>query len=150
MPKYTWGTAALAVNPAGIAAGRFADELGAFVPGAAVLAHDVQQLAALAELMAPPQVTVLLDVATPTVLGIGLAGKMGFVVSGGTTPITDFNDGVVGQVFTLLSAHALTITDGANIPLKGSVDFVMAAGDTLTLAMVNDQVWEEISRKVNL
>lgn len=150
MPKYTWSTAALAVNPAGIAATRFADELGVFLPGAAVLAHDVQQLAALAELMAPPLVTTLADDATPTVLGLGLDGRMGFTKSGGITTITDFDDGVVHQLFTLLSGHALTITDGTDILLNGSVDFVMADGDTLTLAMFNDQVWEEVGRKVNL
>ena len=150
MSKYAWGTAELGVNPSSIAMGRFADECAVFVPAATVQAHDVQQVVAMTELMAQPVVTTLLNEATPTVLGIGLAGKMGFAKTGGTTAITDFDDGVIGQLFTLLSGHAVTITDGAIIILNGSVDFVMAAGDTLTLAMINSQVWEEIARKTNL
>lgn len=91
----------------------------------------------------PDVVTTLANEATPTVVGVRLAK------TGGTTTITDFDDGVVGQSFTLLSGHAVTITDGTNILLNGSANFVMAAGDTLTLTMFNDQVWEETARKVN-
>jgi len=89
-------------------------------------------------------IVTLANDATPTVLNVALA------LTGGTTTITDFDDGVLGQTFTLKSDHAITITDGTNILLNGSADFVMAAGDTLTLSMVNDQVWEETARKVNL
>lgn len=88
--------------------------------------------------------TTLANEATPTVLSDSL------FVTGGTTTITDFDDGVVNQTIEILSAHAVTITDGSNILLEGSVDFVMAAGDSLTLTMFNDQVWEEVSRKTNL
>lgn len=91
----------------------------------------------------PSVVTTLANDATPTVLNVVLAK------TGGTTTITDFDDGVVGQTFRLLSAHAVTITDATNILLNGSGNFVMAAGDVLTLTMFNDQVWEEVSRKVN-
>ncbi len=70
--------------------------------------------------------------------------------TGGTTTITDLDDGIVGDIKYILSAHAVTITDGTNILLNGSANFVMAAGDTLTLKMFNDQVWEETARKVNL
>ena len=69
--------------------------------------------------------------------------------SGAAVRITDFDDGQVGDVFTLLAGHTVTITHGENIHLSGSVDFLMSAGDTLELAMFNDRVWEEISRKVN-
>lgn len=89
-------------------------------------------------------VVTLADDATPSVQAAN-AFK-----TGGTTTITDFDDGVVNQEITILSAHAITITDGTNILLNGSVNYVMAAGDTLTLRMFNDQVWEETSRKVNL
>lgn len=89
-------------------------------------------------------VTTLANDATPSVA----AGNL--FKTGGTTTITDLDDGVVGQTITILSAHAITITDGTNILLNGSANFVMAAGDTLTLSMINDQVWEEVSRKVNL
>jgi len=78
-----------------------------------------------------------------------VAGKTLFK-SGGAVTITDFDNGVIGQTFTFLAAHAVTITDGSNILLSGSTNFVMAAGDTLTLTMFNSQVWEEVSRKVNL
>ena len=88
-------------------------------------------------------VLTLADDATPSVQGANLWK------TGGTTTITDLDDGVVGQTITILSAHAITITDGTNILLNGSANFVMAAGDTLTLTMFNDQVCEETSRKVN-
>ncbi len=91
----------------------------------------------------PPLLVELANDATPTVAGVTLAK------TGGTTTITDFDDGVLGQTFTLRSGHAVTITDGTNILLSGSANFVMADGDTLTLTMFNDQVWEEVSRKVN-
>ncbi len=91
-----------------------------------------------------PGITTLANDATPTVAGVSLA-KTG----GTTTPITDFDNGVVGQTFTLLFAHAVTISDSAIIPLAGSADFVGAAGDSMTFTMFNDQVWEEVSRKVN-
>ncbi len=88
-------------------------------------------------------VTTLADDATPTVLD----GKL--FKTGGTTTITDFDDGVVGQTIKILSEHAITITDGTNILLNGSADFVTAAGDVLVLTMYNDQVWVEDSRQVN-
>ena len=94
-------------------------------------------------LVLKPLLVELANNATPTVGGATLAK------TGGTTTITDFDDGVVGQSFTLRSGHAVTITDGTNILLNGSANFVMASGDTLTLTMFNDQVWEETARKVN-
>ena len=91
-----------------------------------------------------PLLVELADDATPTVGNVTLAK------TGGTTTVTDFDDGVVGQTFRLLAKHAITITDGTNILLNGSANFVMAIGDVLTLTMFDDQVWEEVSRKVNL
>jgi len=82
--------------------------------------------------------------ATPSVEGMKLCK------TGGTTTITDFDDGRVGQTISILSEHAVTITDGAPIILNGSANFVMAAADTLTLTMFNDQIWQEVSRTVNL
>lgn len=89
-------------------------------------------------------VTTLANDGTPTVAASNL------FKTGGTTAITDFNGGVVGQTIQILSEHAVTITDGAPIILNGSANFVMAAADTLTLTMFNDQVWQEVSRTVNL
>lgn len=88
-------------------------------------------------------VTTLANDATPSVS----AGDL--FKTGGTTTITDLDDGVVGQTIRILSEHAVTITDGTNILLNGSADFVMAAGDVLVLTMYNDQVWVEDSRQVN-
>lgn len=66
--------------------------------------------------------------------------------TGGTTAITDFDDGVEGQTIRILAAHSIIITDGAPVALKNSTNFNMVAGDSLTLTMFNDQVWEEVSR----
>ncbi len=88
-------------------------------------------------------VTALANDATPSVS----AGSL--FKTGGTTTITDLDDGVVGQTIKILSEHAITITDGTNILLNGSANFVMAAGDVLVLTMYNDQVWVEDSRQVN-
>ena len=82
--------------------------------------------------------------ATPSVAGGHL------FKTGGTTTITDFDDGLLGQELKILSAHAITITDGSNILLDSSTNFVMASGDALVLRMFNDQVWEETSRKTNV
>lgn len=88
-------------------------------------------------------ITTLANDATPSVS----AGNL--FITGGTTTITDLDDGVVGQTIKILSEHAITITDGTNILLNGSTDFVMASGDVLVLTMYNDQVWVEDSRQVN-
>jgi hypothetical protein len=72
-----------------------------------------------------------------------------YFVTGDTTTITDFDDGVVGQTIHILAAHAKTITDNAAIILDGSANFVMAVADTLTLTMFNDQVWQETGRTTN-
>lgn len=70
-------------------------------------------------------------------------------LTGGTTTITDFDDGYSGQIITIISEHAITITDGTNIFLNGSANFVMAATDTLTLICKDDLKWYEISRSDN-
>lgn len=89
------------------------------------------------------KISTLADDATPSVLN-------GYVfLTGGTTTITDFDDGVTGQIITIVSEHAITITDGTNIYLSGSANFVMAATDTLTLICKADNKWYEISRSDN-
>lgn len=88
-------------------------------------------------------VTTLANDATPTVA----AGNL--FITGGTTAITDFDDGIVGQTITILAAHSITITDGAPIILAGGANYGMTDSDTLTLTMFNDQVWNEIARSVN-
>jgi len=81
--------------------------------------------------------------ATPSVV----AGSV--LTTGGTTTITDFDDGTVGQTITVLAEHAVTITDGTNIILNGSANFVMAAADSLTLVLKADNKWYETARMVN-
>jgi hypothetical protein len=88
-------------------------------------------------------ITALANDATPTV-----AGGSTFT-TGGTTTITDFDDGDLGQTITVLSEHAVTITDGTNIILHGSANFVMAAADSLTLVLKADNKWYETARMVN-
>ena len=97
----------------------------------------------LGGLMLQTLVTTLANDATPNVT----AGNL--FKTGGTTTITDFDLGVVGQTITILSAHAITITDGSPIILAGGADYVMGDSDVLVLTMFNDQVWQEVSRSVN-
>jgi hypothetical protein len=84
--------------------------------------------------------TTLANDATPSV-----ANENQFL-TGGTTTITDFDDGITGQVITVVAEHSLTITDGTNIFLNGSVNFAMTATDTLTLICKADGKWYEVSR----
>ena len=67
-------------------------------------------------------------------------------ITAGTTAITDFDHGEVGDTIKILAASSITITHNANISLLGSVNLDMVAGDSLTLTMFNDQVWEEAGR----
>jgi len=83
------------------------------------------------------------DNATPTVEG----GKL--FLTGGTTTITDFDDGVEGQTITIIAEHIITITDGTNIFLNGATNFVMAVTDTLTLQCKADGKWYELGRSEN-
>lgn len=82
-------------------------------------------------------------IATPSVYGLTQATTAGAIT------ITDFLNGTVGQRFTLIAEHAVTITDGTNIFLNGSANFVMAATDTLTCIQKADGNWYEISRSDN-
>ncbi|HEB27430.1 MAG TPA: hypothetical protein ENI05_06600, partial [Porticoccus sp.] len=81
--------------------------------------------------------------ATPTVLNKNMW------ISGGTTTITDFDDGVTGQVITVLAEHSLTIDDQTNILLGGNIDWAMQSGDTLTLVQKADTYWYELGRSHN-
>ena len=81
--------------------------------------------------------------ATPSI-----SGNTHFILAG-TTTITDFDDGVIGNTINIRAAggtQSLVIQNGAPILLAGGVDFRMANNDSLTLAMFSDQVWTEIGR----
>ena len=67
-------------------------------------------------------------------------------LTGGTTTITDFDDGNAGKIITIIAEHSITITDGTNIFLSGSANWAMTATDTLTLVCKADNKWYEISR----
>lgn len=88
-------------------------------------------------------VATLADEATPTVGG----GRL--FLTGGTTTITDFDDGVVGQIITVIAEHGIIITDDTNIFLSGSANWTMVATDTLTLVCKADGKWYEIARSDN-
>ena len=81
--------------------------------------------------------------ATPSVKG----GRL--FKTAGATAITDFDDGVLGQMIIIRATASITITDGAPIVLNGGVNYAMTDTDTLTLVMFDDQVWYEVARSVN-
>ena len=81
--------------------------------------------------------------ATPTIANADV------FITAGTTAITDFDNGVVGQVIYIKATANITITDGAPIILAGSANYDMTDTDTLTLCMFDDQVWQEVSRSIN-
>jgi parallel beta-helix repeat protein len=70
-------------------------------------------------------------------------------LTGGTTTITDFDDGRTGDIIYIIAEHTITITDGTNIFLSGSANFEMTATDTLTLICKADNKWYELSRGDN-
>lgn len=88
-------------------------------------------------------IATLADDATPTVKDYSV------FLTGGTTAITDFDDGLEGQIITIIAEHSITITDGTNIFLSGSANFAMNATDTLTLICKADNKFYEISRSDN-
>jgi hypothetical protein len=70
-------------------------------------------------------------------------------LTGGTTTITDFDDGFTGQIIRVIAAHSLDITDATNILLSTGGTWSMTATDTLTLICKADNKWYELSRGDN-
>ena len=85
--------------------------------------------------------------ATPTV-GNSMASG-GIFITGGTTPITDLDDGYPGQIAPIISVHTVPIINGTNIFLKDDRDWTMQSGDTLTLTQRTNTFWYEMSRSHN-
>lgn len=83
--------------------------------------------------------------ATPTVG----EGRRNFVIDAAGFNITNFTDGLIGQEIRLFPNVAGTIVNGATVQLAGGANFVMAAGDSLTLIKKPDGVWYEVARSVN-
>jgi hypothetical protein len=83
--------------------------------------------------------------ATPTVA----SGGRNFTLADTGFNITNFTDGLIGQEIRLFPDFSGTIVNGASIQLAGGANFVMAAGDSLTLIKKPDGVWYEVCRSVN-
>lgn len=64
------------------------------------------------------------------------------------TTITNFDDGVVGQVIRLIFTNSNTTIDRTNAYLSGGINFVSTQYDTLTLIKYGTK-WYELSRGIN-
>lgn len=68
----------------------------------------------------------------------------------GSTTITDFDGGYVGQVITIYSANGnTTVSGGSAVRLAGGSNFTMTSRDTLTLRKTHSTEWHEMSRSAN-
>jgi hypothetical protein len=70
-------------------------------------------------------------------------------ITAGTTSITNFDDGSVGQCIIIKATDSITITNGTPIKLAGAANYAMTVDDTLTLCMFTTGVWHELARSVN-
>lgn len=91
----------------------------------------------------PVEFATLANDATPSVVGFKNW------LTGGTTTITDFDDGFTGQEIRVFAEHSLIITDDTNIFLNGSGNFSMTSTDILVLIQKSDGKWYEASRGDN-
>lgn len=91
----------------------------------------------------PPAIPAIADDATPSVLN----GTV--FLTGGTTTITDFDDGIEGQEITIIAEHTLIITDGTNIFTPTGGNLTMNATDILRLIQKADGKWYTISYSDN-
>ena len=89
------------------------------------------------------EIRTLADDATPSVKGWDKWK------TGGTTTITDFDDGLEGQIIHIISEHTLIITDGTNIFTPTGGNLTLNATDTLTLIQKADGKWYTLSHSDN-
>lgn len=80
--------------------------------------------------------------ATPSI-----SGGNAFATTG-TTAITDFTNGVNGQVIFIRATASITITDSGTLNLSSATNYDMTDGDTLTLIRMAS-AWHETARSVN-
>ena len=83
----------------------------------------------------------LVNEATPSVISYY---KHSYWVTGGTTTITNFDQGYHGQVITVIAEHSVTITHGTNIILNSGSNKSMVSGDTLSLIFKSNDKWYEL------
>ncbi len=83
-------------------------------------------------------VQLLVNEATPSVLGHDKWR------TGGTTTITDFDDGYEGKILTVVFDHSVILTDGTNILMCDSTNFAGVAGDVLSFIQKADTFWYEV------
>ena len=67
-------------------------------------------------------------------------------LTGGTSTITDIDDGSTGRFIIILAEHSLTIDHGVHLWLSGNVNYDMVAGDSLMLVQKVDTFWYELAR----
>lgn len=81
---------------------------------------------------------------TPSVLDSGILS----ISNAGAVTITQFDDGVTGQIIYLIFEDANTTINRANCVLAGGVNFTSSANDVLVL-IKTATVWAEVCRSVN-
>lgn len=69
-----------------------------------------------------------------------------YYLTTGTTTITDFIEGRVGQTIHIQATDSITIQDNANIVLGDGNDYAMVIGDVLVLTQYQSGVWTEEAR----
>ena len=114
------------------------------VTGAATLSSTLAVTGLTTSGLIPRAITYTPGDTTPSVLN---ASSMN-IVNSGAVSITNFDDGVNGQIIVLRFDDANTTITRANAALAGGANFTSSANDTLTLRF-NGSIWEEVCRSVN-
>ena len=88
-------------------------------------------------------ISTLANDATPSIFG---ANRW---LTGGTTTITDFDDGYNGQIIRVIFDHIVTVTHGTNIFINNGANFSGTVDDVLTLVQKADGNWYEVSSNLS-
>ena len=96
--------------------------------------------------VSPGKINTLANDATPDVIS---DERSSVWLTGGTTTITDFDNGFIGQEIIVIAEHTLDITDGTNIFTPTGGNLTMNATDTLTLIQKADGKWYTIAYSDN-
>ncbi len=95
--------------------------------------------AGLYRVVAPKQIGDLADAATPSISGADVWA------TSGTTGITNFLNGVTGQVITIIAEDVVVITDGTNIFTPTGGNLTINPTDVLVLIQKADGKWYTVS-----